>query len=110
MPKLQKLEKTEPLVCDEYEASRLLNLSVVTLRRDRRDGRLGIPFCRLGRQIGYRIADLEAWLAAAVRVAAAVPRSTPLRRRGRPSNREQDQAASAGMSVAEFRAAEVSRG
>jgi hypothetical protein len=50
------------LVVREREAGRLLGVSVAALRRWRRERR-GPPFVRLERCIGYRVADLEAFVA-----------------------------------------------
>jgi len=46
----------------EIEASAYLDLAPSTLEMDRRTGRLGIPFIRIGRRIGYLIHDLDKWL------------------------------------------------
>jgi hypothetical protein len=46
----------------EIEASAYLDLAPSTLEMDRRTGRLGIPFIRIGRRIGYLINDLDKWL------------------------------------------------
>ena len=46
----------------EVEASAYLDLAPSTLEMDRRTGRLGIPFVRIGRRIGYLIHDLDKWL------------------------------------------------
>ena len=51
------------LVLAERETARLLSLSDRSLQRLRVDGS-GPAFVKLGeRRIGYRMADLEAWLA-----------------------------------------------
>jgi predicted DNA-binding transcriptional regulator AlpA len=53
-------------VVSPREAAAILSLSTVTLQRKRNDGS-GPLFVRLGeRRVGYRIADLEAWLASRV--------------------------------------------
>ncbi|MBE7202345.1 MAG: helix-turn-helix domain-containing protein [Parafilimonas terrae] len=53
---------TEPLLT-EAEAAELLSLSVRTLQAWRYDNS-GPRYCRLGRQIRYRRADLLAWIEA----------------------------------------------
>jgi hypothetical protein len=51
-----------PLVVREGDAARLLSVSVAALRRWRRERR-GPPFVRLERCVGYRLADLDAFVA-----------------------------------------------
>jgi hypothetical protein len=46
----------------ELAASTYLDIAPSTLEMDRRTGRLGIPFVRIGRRIGYLISDLDDWL------------------------------------------------
>jgi predicted site-specific integrase-resolvase len=48
-------------VIREYEAARILGVSVAALRRWRREGR-GPAFVRMERCIGYRLRDLESFL------------------------------------------------
>ncbi len=48
---------------NEREAAEYLGLSVSTLRQDRCRPSLGIPYCRFGRAIRYRIESLEAFAA-----------------------------------------------
>ncbi|MGY4227600.1 putative DNA-binding transcriptional regulator AlpA [Bradyrhizobium sp. USDA 4503] len=50
----------------QREAAMALRLSERTLERWRVSGD-GPPFAKLGRRIGYRPADLEAWIAARLR-------------------------------------------
>jgi hypothetical protein len=52
-----------PLIVREAVAARLLGVSVAALRRWRREHR-GPAFVRLGRCIGYRMVDLDAFIAA----------------------------------------------
>jgi predicted DNA-binding transcriptional regulator AlpA len=53
-------------VVSPREAAAILSLSTVTLQRKRNDGS-GPPFVRLGeRRVGYRLTDLEAWLASRI--------------------------------------------
>jgi hypothetical protein len=51
-----------PLVVREGDAARLLSVSVAALRRWRRERR-GPPFVRLERCVGYRMTDLDAFVA-----------------------------------------------
>ena len=81
-----------PLAVDEHTAGQILGVSAITLRRDRSDGRLGIPFVRIGGRIVYPRAALEQWLTE--RTAATPPvlvpaAEPPRRRRGRPTKAEQ---------------------
>jgi len=56
------LNSETPLVVREREAGRLLGVSVAALRRWRHERR-GPPFVRIERCVGYRVADLEAFVA-----------------------------------------------
>jgi hypothetical protein len=47
---------------DERELSLLLGRAVSSLQKDRLRGD-GVPFIRVGRQVRYRRADVESWLA-----------------------------------------------
>jgi len=59
------------LIIMEGKAAEMLSLSVRTLQRLRVDGS-GPPHIQLGlRRIGYRMADLEAWLASRRRVSSS---------------------------------------
>jgi hypothetical protein len=55
--------QSQPLVVREPIAAQLLGVSVAALRRWRREKR-GPAFVRLERCIGYRMADLEAFIKA----------------------------------------------
>ena len=59
----------------EHIAARRLGVSLDTLRRDRRTGRLGIPFIKIGEGkrglVRYDLADLERWVAEKKRVGRA---------------------------------------
>ena len=46
-----------------YDAAKLLHRSVRSLERDRQQG-FGPPFLKYGRQILYRLDDIEAWACA----------------------------------------------
>ena len=48
------------------QAGGRLGLAPATLDNDRCDGRLGVPFVRMGRAIRYRPIDLDAWVSARV--------------------------------------------
>jgi hypothetical protein len=50
-----------PLVFREWEAARMLGVSVAALRRWRAESR-GPVYVRMERCIGYRVADLEEFL------------------------------------------------
>ena len=47
---------------DEKEAARFLDNSPGTLSVWRSTGRYNLPFIKIGRNVRYRRADLEAWL------------------------------------------------
>jgi len=55
---------TEPLAVDSNTAANLLNSTNASLEKDRAIGHLGVPYVKAGRRVIYRLADLEAWLAA----------------------------------------------
>lgn len=64
------------MVVDEKTAAQRLGLSVRTLQRERAEGRLGLPFIRLGlRRVGYDVAMLDRWLASRVRRSLADERA-----------------------------------
>ena len=52
-----------PQTLTEEQAARYVNYSIPFLRLTRRENR-GPAFLRIGRSIRYRIADLDAWMAA----------------------------------------------
>lgn len=54
-------EKIGP-VRPELEAANYLDISPATLELDRRTGKLGIPFIKIGRRVGYLLSDLDDWL------------------------------------------------
>lgn len=80
-----------PLAVDEHVAAAILGVSAMTLRRDRRDGRLGIPFTRIGGRVVYPRVALEQWLMERTRPAPTLApvAEEPRRRRGRPTKAEQ---------------------
>jgi hypothetical protein len=56
------MKPSEPMVVRERDAASLLGVSPAALRRWRRERR-GPPFIRIEDCIGYRVADLEEFLA-----------------------------------------------
>ena len=44
------------------DLARFLVRAESSIEKDRVNGKLGIPFVRLGRMVRYRRADVEAWL------------------------------------------------
>jgi len=77
-------DSIDVLLVDEHEAGRLVGLSAATLRRDRKDGRLGIEFIKMGAAVRYSPAALAAWVAARLVATAPPPAAAPPRRPGRP--------------------------
>jgi hypothetical protein len=63
------------MAVSEHIAARRLGVSLDMLRRDRRTGRLGIPFIKLGEGkrglVRYDLADLERWVEAQKRIGRA---------------------------------------
>jgi hypothetical protein len=57
------MQSNNPLVVRERVAAQLLGVSVAALRRWRQEKR-GPAFVRLERCVGYRMADLEAFISA----------------------------------------------
>lgn len=101
-------------------AARYLGVCRSLLDDDRRSGRLGVPYVRIGDRIVYRVSDLDAWLAAQVSIpsrnvrqpAAARKPRTPgaLPGVGRPTKVEVQAAADAGLSIKEYRAQQAQGG
>ncbi len=56
------MEKSQELLLSDKQLSRIIGRSLPTLRNDRALG-TGIPFVRFGRQIKYRVSDVEAFIA-----------------------------------------------
>lgn len=76
----------------ESEASKLLNVSLSTLQKDRCDGRLSIPFAKIGKSVRYERGQVEAWLQTRVRTTLKAPKSlhvVPKKKIGRPSKADQ---------------------
>lgn len=101
-------------------AARYLGVCRSLLDDDRRSGRLGVPYVRIGDRIVYRVIDLDAWLAAQVstpprntRQPAAVikpriPSAAP--GAGRPTKAETLAAEAAGLTVRAWRAQQQAQG
>jgi excisionase family DNA binding protein len=56
---------------DERQAANYLTVSPGTLSVWRSTGRYNLPFVKVGRRVRYRLADLDAWLAARLRESGA---------------------------------------
>lgn len=67
---LAALPKRDADLLDEKAAADLLDLSPGTLSVWRSTGRYAIPFVKIGRNVRYRRADLDAWLAQRTRTVA----------------------------------------
>lgn len=77
----------EKLLVTDKELAQALGISLSVIRRDRLNGRLGIPFIKLGTMVRYDIARVKEWLAerGGARPQEPVEKIFPLRRgRGRP--------------------------
>lgn len=59
------MTEVTPLAVDEDAAAARIGLAVSTLQKKRVSGD-GPPFVKLGRAVRYRLADLDAWVAARV--------------------------------------------
>lgn len=57
----QIVESSRSLV-DDKRAAAILDVSPGTLGVWRSTGRYNLPFIKVGRNVRYRVADLEAWL------------------------------------------------
>lgn len=84
----------------------MLGIAEQTLRHDRVNGHLGIPYYRVGGRIAYSTDDLSAWLSKRREIPSS-PSAPSGRRRGRASKREQLQASRLGISVSEMRTRSV---
>lgn len=78
------MDSDSALLVDEHTAAKLVGLSTATLRRDRRDGRLGISFIKIGAAIRYSPPALEKWIAERLAPTPPAAAPAPPRRRGRP--------------------------
>lgn len=84
-----------------------LPFSISTLRKDRLDGRLGVPFRRIGQAIYYSFDDVLRFLQGTPVVIPkrnAVFDKKPILKRGKPTNSERVEAERMGISVPELRA------
>lgn len=68
---LQNLIAAGVDLLDEHAAAVMLDLSPGTLSVWRSTGRYSLPFVKIGRNVRYRRADLQAWLEARVRASGA---------------------------------------
>jgi excisionase family DNA binding protein len=55
------VRQTKELV-DDTDAANILGVSPGTLSVWRSTGRYGLPFVKVGRNVRYRVSDLNAWL------------------------------------------------
>lgn len=84
----------QPLLVDEHQACKFLDISVSVLRRDRAKAHLKIPLVRIGGSVRYRLDDLRKWVDGQVTppeapadTDAVQETATPLKRSpGRPTN------------------------
>ncbi len=60
-----------PSLLTPVQAAEALGIKPATLEADRVQNRLGIPYIKLGRLVRYRASDLNAFVEARVRRAAA---------------------------------------
>jgi hypothetical protein len=60
----------EPQLVNEYKAADLLDIHVSGLSRDRVDGRLGVPFVKLGKAVRYDLKKLSELIDARSHIAA----------------------------------------
>ena len=61
-PHIQALIEPSKELLDEKQAAAVLDLSPGTLSVWRSTGRYQLPFLKVGRNVRYRRADLDAWL------------------------------------------------
>ena len=84
----------QPLLVDEHQACKFLDISVSVLRRDRAKAHLKIPLVRIGGSVRYRLDDLRKWVDGQVTppeapadTDAVQETAAPLKRSpGRPTN------------------------
>lgn len=60
-----------PALLDEQQAAEHLNVSPGTLSVWRSTGRYCLPFVKVGRNVRYRLSDLDAWINERVRESGA---------------------------------------
>lgn len=63
--------RNKSVLLDEKQAAEHLTLSPGTLQVWRSTGRYALPFIKVGRNVRYRLDDLNAWLAARARESGA---------------------------------------
>ena len=76
----------------EIEAARVMNVSLSLLQKDRHDGRIGLPFLKIGKLVRYERDQLDAWLLAHIQTpikALKRPPEQPKKKMGRPTKIEQ---------------------
>jgi predicted DNA-binding transcriptional regulator AlpA len=54
------------ILCNEHETAQILGKKVSTLRTERVKGG-GLPYCKLGRNVRYRMSDIHAHIEAGMR-------------------------------------------
>lgn len=86
-------------------------ISLSGLRKDRIDGRYGIPFRRIGSLCLYDPAEVQAWIDGQPIVQPQRhPALAAVKRRGKPTKAESVNAKRLGLSVAEYRAQQTIAG
>ena len=76
----------------EQEASVLLNVSLSTLQKDRHDGRIGLPYLKIGKTVRYERSELEVWASSRIVITPKKPSklaADPKKKLGRPTKIEQ---------------------
>lgn len=63
--------RNKSVLLDEKQAAEHLTVSPGTLQVWRSTGRYSLPFIKVGRNVRYRLDDLDAWLAARARESGA---------------------------------------
>lgn len=61
------MTNSKTVLLDEYDVASLLKISVKTLRNKRVSDPGFLAFCKLGRSVRYRLADVEALIGASLR-------------------------------------------
>lgn len=88
-----------------------LPFSLSTLRKDRLDGRLGVPYRSLGGQCLYCPADIEMWLSGTPVICpkrnSSLEKVKPSKKLGKPTKAESVEAQRKGISVRNLRAQQV---
>ena len=88
-----------------------LPFSISTLRKDRLDGRLGVPYRSLGGQCLYCPADIEIWLSGTPTIYPkrhpSLEKVKPSKNSGKPTKAESIEAERKGISVRDLRAQQI---